>query len=737
MKKHVFQAALVLTLLFFLGGFHPWKDPLQEEKYEVEVRLVLVDVIVTKDGEFVTDLTKEDFELFEDGERVPIHSFELISFGERVPQPVGEKPEVPPPGVPRKQLVVVFDGVNSWQRHLKEGARKVVDELVSLAKLGHEVMVVQLSTLRGLEVLQSFTTDENLIRKALVRASGSIWFDRTLDAIKMWEEVGLSFEEAEEEAGAISEYYEQRMHPALEQEYLFREKDRFEQSLGGILAVANMIKDSPGRKTILLISDGFPDLSARTLDSIITETTPEKTVSGARTPHLDIRKDAGKFSVFDPFNILEKKKIMNAEEVLRELIRFANAQNISIYALDPDSFTKDLVPVSAERGPRELMMQTLEFRTQDKISRVQNLRWISEDTGGVSLRGAKRFDRFYAVMSTDLNYYYQLSYYPPREKPDDRYHKIKVKVKRSGVDVRHRKGYTDFSEEGEEKMLLVSAFYNPELFKKIPFEAEFVPFQTKKEKFEPWMNIALPAKELFIKRNVPPGPKKFELHIWVKGQLREDRAFGGKIPIAFNVDSSFMDLARSTDYLVFHYKGPEIEFRQKKYEVIFALCDEQTNEIGTWQAEISFPDFKKEKQGAVINCVLGLVSENPKKAKKSFSLSREDGCLEYGKIRFYPSVTNRFQRMQNASVFLQAYLPQGKPKELTRFTVIRKDGIALPVKGEAAAESWDKKSRIWSGIFNLDMQMVFPGDYSFKVSVPVSKEGPVLSKETRLTKLPY
>lgn len=738
MKKLVFLFLVILAVLFcFVFGYQKQQEAVQAEKYEVEVRLILVDVTVTKDGAFVTDLTVDDFELYEDGKRMSINSFELISFGEREIAPVKEKPEEIPPAVPKKQLVVIIDGVNSWQRHLKEGARRVVDELVSLADLGHEVMIIQLSEIRGLEVLQPLTTSGELIRKALVKASGSIWFDRSLDGIKMWEEVGLNFEEAEGEAMAISESYEQRMHPSLEQEYLYREKARFEQSLGGILAVSNMIKDLPGRKAILLISDGFADLSARTLDSIISETTPERTVSGARTPHLDIRKDTGKISVFDPFDILEKKKIMSAEEIIRELIRFANAHNISIYALDPDSFTKDLVPVSAERGPRELMMQTIEFRTQDKISRVQNLRWISEDTGGVSLRGAKRFDAFYAVMSTDLTYYYQLSYYPPRENPDDNYHKIDVKVNRSGVDVRSRKGYTDYSEGEEEKMLLVSAFYNPALFKKLPFEAEFIPFQTENKKFEPWMNIALPARGLFIEKKVSYGPKKFDLHVWVKDKARGERAFGGQVPIPFNIDSSFMDLLRTTDYLVFHYKGPEMDFSQKEYQVTFALQDDQTSEIGTWESSFSLPDFKQEKQGTIINCVLGLAGQNPKKGKKSFSLSKEDGGLEYEEMRFYPAVAGRFQRMQDASVFIQVYLPQGKMNVPPQFSVIRKDGIALPVQGEIAAESWDKKSKIWSGIFNLDLQMVFPGEYSLKVAFPVSKEGPALSKKVKLIKLQY
>jgi len=94
MKKGIIPFTITLfTLFFFLYGFQEQKQLIPPEKYEVEVRLILVDVIVTKDGEFVKDLTKEDFVLFEDGKRVPINSFELISFEERELKILEEKEE--------------------------------------------------------------------------------------------------------------------------------------------------------------------------------------------------------------------------------------------------------------------------------------------------------------------------------------------------------------------------------------------------------------------------------------------------------------------------------------------------------------------------------------------------------------------------------------------------------------------------------------------------------------------
>ncbi len=728
----IFFSLTLLVLFCFMYGLGIQEEQSQQEKHEVEVRLILVDVLVTKDGNFVTDLNKEDFEIFEDGKRVPINSFELISFEETELVAPEEKPEEEiPPSIHKKQLVVVFDGVCSWQRNLEEGSRKIVNQLVSLAKLGNEVMIFQLSEQKGLQVLQPFTTNEELLRKAILIASANIWLDKSVDALKMWEELGM---EVTEDMGLI-ERYDERLHPVLEEEYLFLQKRRFAKTIGGIFSAVNMIKDLPGRKSIILVSDGFPDLTSKTLDSKVDEATPERTDSRARTPHLDMRRDVGAIHTFDPFNILERKKLMTGEEIIRELINYANAQNISIYSLDPDTFTRYFIPTTAEFGPKE-RTTSLEFRLDDKIKRIQNLTWLSEDTGAVSLKGAQKYERFYNVISTDLNYYYELSFYPQRKEADNEYHKIKVDVNRPNVEVRFRKGYTDYFGSEKEKFLLVSAFHNPGLFKQLPFEAEFVPFHKDSKTYVPWMSIALPTKKLFIDRMIEQAPKTFKLNVWVKDKSKGDRAFGGQINLPFNMDSSFMDALKTTDYLCFHYKGPEIKFGEKEYEIIFALYDDQVEEIGTWESSLSLPEFKDDEKGSIINCSLGFISQNPKKAKKSFSLSQDDGSLEFGEIKLFPTVTNRFQRMQDASVFLQIHLPQGKVEVSPKFVVSGEDRLTQRIPGELVAKEWNKKSKMWKGLFNLQLRNVIYGEYTLTVEIPDSV-GAVLKREVRLTKLRY
>ncbi len=699
MKKGIFIFLIFLFAIFCcLYGFHEQQKLFPPEKHEVEVRLILVEVIVTKDGEFVKDLAQEDFDIYEDGKKVPINSFELVSFEERELKILEEKPEKKPPAPPKKKLSVIFDAINSWKREVKIESEKIIDELFSLIKLGHEVMILQLHRRKGLEILQPFTTDEDLIRKAVEKASGNIW------------KLGMDADEVPPKFVADPERYRK----LTRLEYLYLERRRFQDTIGGLLAAFNMIRNLPGRKLILLISAGIPDLSPPYM---------------LRYP-LD-RIDS--IRLFDPFNILEKKTFNEGEEVIRELISFANAQNISIYTLDSDIYVKHLFSGSTAERYQKYEIAPFTIREGDKIRKVQNLNWISKETGASHLRGADKFDNFRQVMSTDLKYYYQLSYYPRRREADDKYHKIKVKVKRRGAKARFRKGYTDYSREEANKMQLITAFYNPALCKQLPFEGEFIPFFTKSGKYEPWMNIALPAKDLFRDRFVEYVRKKFNLHIWIVDKKTGEKGFGGQINLPFNINSSFMEFIKNIDYLSFHFKGPELTFKHNEYQVVFALVDPETNEIGTWESMLSLPDFKKSKEGAFINCVLGEMTSNPKKKAQSFLLSRKDGSLEYSQIKFFPRITNQFANREEASVFLQIYLPQGKTEIQPEFLVKGEDSLLCPLSGVVSAESWNKKSKVWSAIFRLDLSPATLGENSLYIEIPLSDEGAVLSNELKLT----
>ncbi|TET72081.1 MAG: VWA domain-containing protein [Candidatus Aminicenantes bacterium] len=737
MKKALIMLFMaVIVLISLLYGFQEKQQLFPPERHEVEVRLIMVDVIVTRDGEFVKDLTKEDFELFEDRIRVPINSFELVSFDKKdlkLPEEMGEGIL---PVFPQNRIVVIFDAINSWQREIIKGSEKIIDELVSIAKLGNEVMVLQLRNRKGIEIIQPFTLNEELIKNSVEKASGSIWRLGTVIEPSYKAQVGsegrtespTEIRRMRETDNPLESIYAEDMQRIY---HLNTEMERFGKTIGGILGACNMIKSLPGRKYMLLISAGIPDLSPPDMLPNI--------LSGILTDRLEDayrNKSFGKIDkikIFDPFNILDKKAFKNGAEVITELIRFANAHNISIYSLDCGTYVKRLHSGASAEFFQKNEMAQIYFREGDNIRKVQNLRWISEDTGADSLRGADKFEEFRKVISRDLTYYYQLSFYAQRSEADDKYHKIEVNVKRQGVDTKFRKGYMDYSKKETNKMLLVTAFYNPSLFKELPFKAEIIPFLTESGKYEPWMNIALPAKELFRDRFIEYAPKLFNLHVWIKDKNDGEKGYGGKINIGLNISPSFLDFVKNIDYLSYHFKGPEFNFGRHEYQIIFALFDPQTNEIGTWESSLFVPVLKQNNERLIINCVLGDTVSNSKKAKTIFSLSKKDGSLESDQIKFFPKVTNQFKKWEGASVFMQLYLPHGKTKMQPEFLLLGEDRSLRALPKVLLSEFWNEKLKVWSSIFKLELDQGTLGENSLYVEIPESEEGALLSKKMKLT----
>ena len=738
-KALVLLFVAVIALISLLSGFQEKQQLFPPEKHEVEVRLVMVDVIVTKDGEFVKDLTKDDFELFEDGIKVPINSFELVSFDKKDLKLPEETADGKSSALPQNRIVVIFDAINSWRREIINGSDKIIDELVSIAKLGNEVMVLQLRDRKGIEIIQPFTLNEELVKNSVEKAAGSMWKIDTVIDPSYKAQVGSEsrasspqeIRRQQETNNPFENIYAEDMQRIY---HMNTEMKRFEKTIGGILGACNMIKTLPGRKYILLISSGIPDLSPpdmfpNILSGILSDTN-DRLEDAYRNKSFGRKED---IKIFDPFNILDKKLFKDGAEVITELIRFANAHNISIYSLDCGTYVTRLHSGTSAEGYQKNEMARLFFSEGDHIRKVQNLRWISEGTGADSLRGADKFEEFRRVISRDLTYYYQLSFYAQRDEADDKYHKIDVNVKRARVNTRFRKGYTDYSKKETNKMLLVTAFYNPSLYRELPFEAELIPFLTESGKYEPWMNIALPAKELFRDRFVEYAPKLFNLHVWIKDKSNSEKGYGGKINIGLNINPSFLDFLKNIDYLSYHFKGPEFNFGQHEYQTIFALFDPQTNEIGTWESSLFAPVFKNNDERMIINCVLGDTVKNSKKAKKKFSLSNKDGSLEYGRIKFFPKVTNQFKKWEGASVFMQLYLPRGKPKTAPEFLLLGEDRSLRPLPQVLVSELWNEKLNVWSSIFKLDLDQGNLGENSLYVEIPGPEQGSVLSKEMKLT----
>ena len=104
--------------------------------------------------------------------------------------------------------------------------------------------------------------------------------------------------------------------------------------------------------------------------------------------------------------------------LFQDLIRAANDSNAAFYSVNP------------------LGMQVNRMR----MSAFDMLESLAIDTGG-EFFNSNDFRRALDRVVTQSSAYYLIGYSPPQQRFDGKYHKIKVKVKKSGLEVRARNGY--------------------------------------------------------------------------------------------------------------------------------------------------------------------------------------------------------------------------------------------------------------------------------------------------------
>ena len=80
-------------------------------------------------------------------------------------------------------------------------------------------------------------------------------------------------------------------------------------------------------------------------------------------------------------------------------------------------------------------------------SRVESLRTLADNTDGLAVVDTNNLDKGFQRIVDDMTSYYLLGYYSTNTALDGKVRKIKVRVKRDGVDVRARRSYRAATEE--------------------------------------------------------------------------------------------------------------------------------------------------------------------------------------------------------------------------------------------------------------------------------------------------
>lgn len=447
MRKIIYLSLLIsfgASYILFYSSFlcSQEKEKITKPTHEVIVEIVLVEVIVTdKHGNFIKDLTERDFEVYEDGKLAPIKYFNLISPQGKVTlklKPEKLKEEITSPTLSeKKQLIVVFDTINTFSVSLEREKKKALEILETIFNSQIEMSIAEINEKDGIKILQPFISDKNLIKEFIDNIKGNPWILFEDPSFRRIYNPGWEVSSLKKEMEDLSPKYFQ--------------KRRIEKTISSLVALINFIRKNPGKKNILLISQGIPEIKKEEI-----------------------------LKIFDPFEILPKKNLKDYYRIIDEVIHLSNAENVTFYTLNLDENLKSIISdMDVTIGTEAAGMEKVKLidEKKDIVRNFQSilsnfsLAHLADETGGILFKG-DRYDKFSEEISRDLNYYYEIGYKPLRKREDGKYHKIEVKVKRPGLTVRSRKGYADYREEDKIKRNLASAFLSPEYFKDIKFFSE-------------------------------------------------------------------------------------------------------------------------------------------------------------------------------------------------------------------------------------------------------------------------
>jgi VWFA-related protein len=224
----------------------------EEDVVRINTNLVQVDVVITdRSGKLVTDLRPEEVQIFEDGRSQKITHFSFITTAPDSAQPAKsaktiDKNEPPAPPVTlrpeqvRRTIAIIVDDLGlSFEStyYVRHALKKFVDEQMQPGDL-----VAIIRTGGGIGALQQFTSDKRMLYAAIDRVK---WYAGGRGGVTAFAPIEDN-SNMSEEAQAANEDLNQ-----------FREDVFSVGTLGAVSYVVKGLRELPGRKSILLVSDGF------------------------------------------------------------------------------------------------------------------------------------------------------------------------------------------------------------------------------------------------------------------------------------------------------------------------------------------------------------------------------------------------------------------------------------------------------------------------------------------------
>lgn len=603
MKKLI---PLLLMVTVVVSGQTPQNPPQQEEPQDlirVTTSLIQTDVVVTdKNDKIIEDLSLADFKVFENGKKQDVQFLEFVK---------ADTPNAP--ATPRFEGTIDVGGNpvapevarNLTSRDLRRVFAFVIDDLtipyediVTVRKIltdfvetkmqeGDLVAIVRVVGGNGLT--QQFTTDKNILRRAISQVTARLHPYSTFNNLVSGGEITKQLAEAAEQMGGTgpSDAISAASGNLDASEDGAIKAQRTLSTLVSAGEVIDSMKQLPGRKNLTLLSGGLP----------LFETSSEQIkIGGAPVSVIETK------AFYGNLNYLMRAltdKASRAGVVINTLdARGLKAQRGVSRFTDPGNEATSALfggntgggAGSFGRGPTQGMFENLAL---DTISGHQGLGILAEATGGVSVMNT---DNFSAGLDKVMgrSSYYMLAY-RPNEPFDGKFHKLDVKVDRPGAKVYSRIGYyakpdTPIRDMTKEQAVIRAA-RSPLAKREVNIAGVLQYRFTPQNRADIDINLAIDANNLdFIQHADGKYRATFDvIGFIINGLGKQEDGFSQEVTAAYSPEEYKAALANGISFTGHALLAPGT------YQVRAVIRETSTGRLGTVSQYIEVPDMTKKR----------------------------------------------------------------------------------------------------------------------------------------------
>lgn len=421
---------------------------------QVHSDLVLVDVVVTKNGVPVQGLTKDKFRVFENGKNQDLKTFEEHAQPEQAESQNNAAAQAPKLGAnnysdfpqysPSSSMnVLLLDGLNTPTTDQAYVRKQMLDYLGKVPP-GTRLAVFTLAS--RLRMVQSFTTDSSLISKAISGKddlADSVLLDRGDQSQLSQMQITMSQWSALEMAEI-----ELRQFQADLKSYEFDERQRM--TLEALQQIAHYLGTIPGRKNLIWFSGSFPlFVPSDRADHNPVQQDPWEAMRNYSTEikQTDVLLSDARVAVYpvDARGLVSRETSNTADNDPADLGQFTSRTTYG-----------DIQNNTGRKGKNgtlmpdpEISLNALDDAHRNLAAEIgyehQTMQQIAADTGGKAFVDTNGLEAAVSQALADGANYYTIGYMPPF-KDDGQFRRIKVDVK-GGYQLEYREEYYAKSEE--------------------------------------------------------------------------------------------------------------------------------------------------------------------------------------------------------------------------------------------------------------------------------------------------